>query len=525
MKQTYNNKVHIKTVTVMFLSLIFLFSCNGKQKKEQDNTVAEVETIDNVVKENHTDYANPEIAYVKNAKLYFYNIEDKAITEFTQEKDAVFNCTFHPEENKLYYTVVKNGNLWLKQADFDDDTVKISLLKNFNINEKKCITDTYSEKSNLLYYQNKIYLIHSFLWEMYAFEKLTAYDLTTKKLDENPTYYPYNLETTVFQFERENPKLKTKKEQLVYTNQGVSTILSDKIEMELVNADEFGLDNVYHQFRFSADKSKLLFGAITSFGDLADGPICIADTDGKNQQKLTEDGLASERKPTWLANQLVFIRQEKKTENEWIGQLCFTNAENNTYSVIDENVDYFTARELKPNTIAQEADDNLKPKHEDDLSIKHPKYLVYEGDLFYKSPEYIVSMADDDFYVYNKKLNKRYHFNTENIENTIELYYKGVKENYLILDDGTGNIRTLIIIDMSTGKIVKDIVYAGEIELNDELYYWREIESLPESVTPPPCDKMEGVPDEQYGYVEKCAFNFETLTIKQLNEYECRYFE
>lgn len=661
-----------------------------------------------------TDYQNPEIAYVKNDKLYFYYQENEVIKEFKEEQEPVFNCTFHSTENKLYYTIVKNGTLWLKQVDFrDDGTANVSSLGNFNISKNKCISETTNEKSKLLYHQNKVYLIHDFIWDMYSFGKVTAYDLTSNKVKLSK-FSPHQIEKKAFQFKTKNPALSTKNQQLFYTQQGVITSLSDNIDFNVSKSEESNLEFV--SFSFSADKTKLLFGVVEGFGDLPHGPFCVADTDGKNQQKLIKDGLPSEYKPLWIGNQLVFIRSKKKTEDEYIEQICITNAKDNAYSVIDENIDYFTVKSSPSATAQKEklefvvknlekatfqpvregwqhdygiseggllnkyeyihsllgyeqlqaildypiflsgphtkSDLNLNaeysfghynPKFVSELRndineiisnktfVKYTKPIIEKYDIpaflkkyktvydiiknnvedfneiktkylndienntwgrnsyrsvlpdiirtepywnwgetsyhfwvrrdidntkeiwigiindilnaygysnkskpvkFYNNIKYTVtgSKREDErgynFHVYNKKTSEQYDFNLENIKHTIQLFYGGVVNDYLVIDEGTGSIRNLIIVDMSNGKIVKQNIMAEYYELKGhKIHYWRQIDVLPESVSPPPCNKEEGVPDEQYGYIEKFVFNFKTLEVEKLNEYECVYFQ
>lgn len=663
-----------------------------------------------------TDYENPEIAYVKNDKIYFYYLENKKIKEFKEEKEPVFNCAFHPEENKLYYTVIRNNSLWLKEADFSKNTVEIVSLTNFNLSQSECISEMSDQKSNLFYYRDKIYLIHDFSWDVYYFKGAKCYSVASKKI-EKTEYIAADIHDLVHQLKYSHPELKTKNEQLLYTHEGVTTNLSDKIDINVNLSDDLGLDFMYYQFKFSDDKSKLLFAAMESFGDLPHGPFCVADTDGKNQQELIEDGVSFQCKPIWIGNQLIFIRYNEVAEYKHVKQFCITNAKDNSYKVIDENVDYFTVKSLPPETeqkkklefVAKNIEKaTFKPvrvgwqhdygfdkggllnKYEyvrsllsygqlqaildypiflsgphtkdalnlnDEFSFGHynPKFVselredineiiskksfvkytkpimekydiptllkgyktIYDiaknnpeefneiktkymngikektwqegsyrsvlpdtiksedywnwgetsyhfwirrdidntkeiwigiiNDIlktygystdsnsteFFNNEKYTVigSEREDglgyNFHVYNKKSSKQYDFKLENIKNTIQLFYAAVVNDYLVLDDGTSNIRNLIIIDMYNGKIVQqDIVYVGAYELKDhKIFYWRQIDVLPKSVSPPTCYIADGTAEEQYGYVEKCALNVETLAVEQLNEYECVYFQ
>lgn len=128
-----------------------------------------------------------------------------------------------------------------------------------------------------------------------------------------------------------------------------------------------------------------------------------------------------------------------------------------------------------------------------------------------------------DIHLYNNKTRKKTDYTSRDF-NAIQIFYQGVLKNYLLIDDGTGSMRYLHIIDMNTGESMLSFSYCSEIEIKeDKIFYDRKIETLPQGVPSPKCPA--NIPPESLGYVEKCYFDANIGEIVAMGEYKCRYFE
>ncbi len=154
---------------------------------------------------------------------------------------------------------------------------------------------------------------------------------------------------------------------------------------------------------------------------------------------------------------------------------------------------------------------------------------LYTGKRFEVSGQEKFDMMGYVFRIKDKQSKKSFDYKgTE----TDYLYFLGVYRNYLLLDEGTGNIRGLVIVDMNTGRTVfkeNGLVSSGDEDKDglhgDKFYYWQQVDKLPEGQTPPKCDFVEGVPKTMYHSVGKWVFDFNTLKAKAVQEYRCQYFQ
>ena len=60
------------------------------------------------------------LAYLINGELFFHSFDDNQKVKFTEEPEAIFNFTFDPEGNIMYYSVERDSMLWLKSAHIRD---------------------------------------------------------------------------------------------------------------------------------------------------------------------------------------------------------------------------------------------------------------------------------------------------------------------------------------------------------------------------------------------------------------------
>ncbi|UOB19079.1 hypothetical protein [Abyssalbus ytuae] len=100
-----------------------------------------------------------------------------------------------------------------------------------------------------------------------------------------------------------------------------------------------------------------------------------------------------------------------------------------------------------------------------------------------------------------------------------------VKEQYVILDEGTGASRNILLYDTKSKKTVLNDSYYGELQLiKNELIYFDEV-FLNNALEKPECpEEVLEFPDN-IGYAEKHIFNFDTLTVSETGTYICIFVE
>ncbi len=333
---------------LVFVAMLF-FACNDSdsvntEKKEVSKETAsentEKETVSDEVVESGVK-AGTEIAYVKGAKLYFYYPESSETKQLEAEPDSVFTCVFNKDEDIIYYTVVRDGILWLREARHqNDNTMELKDLCNFNVKKDDCLSETYGEPSLLLFTENKeVVLQYGYEWGYFGFTKALFLSTTTEnaELQEKEADYYLDLKFLGFEYYDKDFPHKVKNNCLIYEGKNLSNDLN-------LEPDEGEIE--FFEFKFSKDKSKLMFAALLGMGDLAHGPFCIANIDGTNQKIIMEDGVSSALRPYWYGNQAVFIRDIVEGSNDNASELSITNADDNSISAIEKEVDYFTVRVL-----------------------------------------------------------------------------------------------------------------------------------------------------------------------------------
>ncbi len=299
-------------IQTVFLTtmLCFLTACNPAKSKQTDASG------DSQIIETHQ-YAGFEnahiVAYQKDGQVYFYNVEADDRVPFTEETEKVFNLKFDPDGRTMYYTVVRDGMLWLRKAVFSDAGVEIKDLLNLNIPSDKCITETNGDNSLLEYQNGKLLIRSDFSWDGYSFGTYHIYTIADNSLTTTSDFEEVEKRFGKL-YQEADDRFVTENEHLFYLRNGNRICLTDQLNLKAMGEDYGATEVDYFKQTVSPDGSKVAFVAINSFGDLAHGPLCIADADGKNQQRVGEDGAAQYLPSQWAGNQLVFANDE---ENEY----------------------------------------------------------------------------------------------------------------------------------------------------------------------------------------------------------------
>ena len=326
----------IKKAFYFLVVLVMLSACtesNSKDaNKEAQTTYAAAQQVSGVA---YTEYP---LAYLVDGELFFYSLADGKKVKFTEEASAIFNFTFDTEGTTLYYNVERDNTLWLKSADISTTDLTPQWLVDWQLQKDECITETYDETSPLLYHQGKLLMQHGFNWDTYYFSSAAIHSIGTQNISrEGLDYDLIQTYSGALTFDKTYQYFKTIKQQLYYTGNNAKVCLTDKLDFVAQKTEGDEVDEIeFTGFKLSPDKTKILFGAAVSWGDLGHGPYNIANADGSQQMMLKETDIASNKQPVWLKNnRVVFIDNENN--------LFIANNDENTIEKVAENVSSYVA--------------------------------------------------------------------------------------------------------------------------------------------------------------------------------------
>lgn len=333
----------MKKTIYLFTLLLAFISCNsGSKKTEQSN-----ESIDTVAEKTVEQesaliaYSDCSLAYLKDGKLYFYNVEQDKKVVFTEEPDTIRNFVFDEAGATLYYGVEKDNMLWLKSVNINQEELNPEWLISWNLKREDYYAQTSGESSPLyLYKGNNIVIRHNFSWHTYDFKLMSFYSITNKKITQKKLDYAIIQELSNAKSENKvKQNFKTINKQLYYTKGGKKVCLTDQLQLEKLRNEEtkdYWVETEYHFFIQSEDETKVAFGCILEFGDLPHGVFCIANTDGSNQMLLESTDVAYNNTKTWIGNQFVFIDAERN--------LLIADNDKGSIVKIEENVSDFKVK-------------------------------------------------------------------------------------------------------------------------------------------------------------------------------------
>ncbi|MBB6276248.1 PD40 domain-containing protein [Porphyromonas circumdentaria] len=302
-----------------------LMACGSGGNSKGNTEKKEVETYKST---KYAGFTSSHVIAMQDSLLFLYNVEEDTTLPFhMREKDEIFNFKFDPDGRTMYYTVVREGTLWLRKATFSDEGGTLEDLVNLNIPKEKCVSYLLDDRSPLEYKDGKLLLSSDFSWDTYDFSTYTIYNIadnslmTTRDRSKMEELFEVSYEPLGASFEVEE-------EQLIYKKNNQRYSLTDKLDLRLNNKYSSDENIEYFEATFSPDGSKIAFVAIAEWGDLGVGPLCIADADGKNQRILSEDATPYLIKLQWIGNSLFFIDADEDPESESGTALYSTDPDN-----------------------------------------------------------------------------------------------------------------------------------------------------------------------------------------------------
>ncbi|MDD3435432.1 MAG: hypothetical protein PHY76_03040 [Patescibacteria group bacterium] len=330
---------------IYLLSIFALFSaCNsgnkesGNNEHQTDYTIATESIVEN---NTDIDYTDCHLVYLIDGELIFHNVDENQKMKFTEEPDTIFNFTFNTYGETMYYSVLRDSDLWLKSVDIGQSDITPQWLTNWGLTKKDCTTETYSEVSPLFYYKGDLIIQHNFNWEFYGFESMAIYSIAKNSIAQKG--YNYELiqkASGELSSDKSEQYFKEADQQLYYTRNNADVCLSDQLDFKALRgkeSEDYWVETAFTSYTLSPDETKILYGVMIEMGDLGHGPYCIANADGSNQMILTQTDIASNKSAIWLKNNnIVFTDYEDN--------LFVADNDKNSIQQIAENVSLYVGR-------------------------------------------------------------------------------------------------------------------------------------------------------------------------------------
>lgn len=286
-------------------------------------------------------YTDCSLAYLIDGELYFHNFEENTKTKFAEESEPILNFVFDEEGKTLYYSVERDGTLWLKSANISKSEIIPEWVISWQLIKEKAFSN--KEMSPLYYNKGKVIIQHGFHSPSQHYDKMSVYTISDNNI--NHTELDYKLIASsfgAFTTEQNEEYFETIDENAYYIYDNAKVCLTDKMvfytEDEKNEGDSYASeDSYYYGFRFSPDSTKVLFVAQILEQKWRYGPYCIANIDGSNQMVLEQSDCFVGALPVWLKNNsVVFMDHE--------GSIYEANNDENSIEKIAVNVFDFKSR-------------------------------------------------------------------------------------------------------------------------------------------------------------------------------------
>ena len=323
----------MKKILYLLTLLTLLSACNNKTSSNNNQTDAVYA------------YTDCPLAYLIDEELYFHNFETNEKVKFTEETEPILNFVFDKEGKTLYYSVERNGTLWLKSANISKSEITPEWLISWNLNKENDMGFMHVGMSPLYYYEEKIIVMHGYSDDSPYYNRMTFYYINERETAEMDMDIGFIRSTyDMLSWEESDKYFEQKDNQLNYIANNKTVNLTDKIDFKAIeekNRDDFEISDTrsYSYYIFSPDRSKVAFGVEMLEGsEWVVGPFCLANIDGSKQMALVESDFTVDSNPIWLNNNEFVFRSFE-------GKLYIANNNENSIEMIAEGVWDFKSRE------------------------------------------------------------------------------------------------------------------------------------------------------------------------------------
>ena len=291
-------------------------------------------------------YTDCSLAYLIDGELYFHNFEENTKTKFAEESEPILNFVFDEEGKVLYYSIERDGTLWLKSANISKSEIIPEWVISWQLIKEKAFSN--KEMSPLYYNEGKVIIQHGFHSASQHYDKMSMYTVSDNTINHSELDYTLIPSSFgAFTTEKNEEYFETIDEDAYYISDNAKICLTDRMDFyteEEKNEDDSyaSEDSYYYGFTFSPDSSKVLFVAQILEHKWVYGPYCMANIDGSNQMILEPSDRFVEALPVWVNNNsVIFMDQESN--------LYVANNDENSIEMIAENVSDFKTRYVTKN--------------------------------------------------------------------------------------------------------------------------------------------------------------------------------
>ena len=309
----------MKTILTRVFSVMVMcafFACSAGKNKENNQEKDSLEV--GAPSYNYTNFTSSNVIAYQDSLLFFYNVdEDMTIPFHLLEPDEIFNFVFDPDGKTLYYIVLRDGILWLRQATFGGEEPQLEDLVNLYVTESPSIGEPDMNRSCLVYKDGELFFYSGFGWGSFFYNTRHIYTIESRKLQMETVDW-YNDFSFPDPAKEQQPQMvslfSTKSDQLYYRNGGQLVCVTDQLNL-WEKCDRESIE--YIQCSISPDHSKVAFLALlTLYGHMLHGPLCISNADGSQQESLTELSVEDGQPPLWIGNRLFFIDVDDELTSE-----------------------------------------------------------------------------------------------------------------------------------------------------------------------------------------------------------------
>ncbi len=302
----------------LFLSIAIVCAMVGCDQKPStqvsDNDEKQME-------QNDEKQSSPDLGFVENGQLKFYDIQKDETEVYTQETDSVVNAVCSTD-GKVYYNVISDNHLLLKCLDIKADNSMPESLADWGL-------DLTATKENFALYgdmylnndQTQIALEVDIMWFAGPCYNLAIYDCASKTISKTILYqFNEEVETMDFFDDENNFKVYAPEanfdigrfedsDGFYYLNNGQKICLNDQLK-DMEDMGDFEVEFDHDPIALDPSGKRLLFATDVYLGDGLLGFFAVSSLDGKTQIALPNSDVMEDR-PQWLSNgSLVYIGYE-----------------------------------------------------------------------------------------------------------------------------------------------------------------------------------------------------------------------
>lgn len=334
-----------KAYLFLFIALIFgMTGCDPKPTKQVGDNG------ENQMEQNDEKQSTPNLGFVEDGLLKFYEVKSGKTEVFTQETDSVVDavCTTN---DIVYYNVIANNRLILKSLNMNISNAKPETLADWGLDltakEESAFYpygDMYLNKD-----QNQIGLEVDIMWFAGPCYNLAVYDCPSKTISKT-VLYQFNEEQGMVDFFDEDNNFKVyapeanfdfgrfeDSDGFYYLNDGQRICLNDQLK-DMEDMGDFEVEYDHDPIELDPSGKRLLFATSTYLGDGLLGLFAVSSLDGKSQVVLPNSDVMEDR-PQWLNDgSLVFLSYDGDIAN-----VVLMDANGNSRSIAHSNK-YFVLR-------------------------------------------------------------------------------------------------------------------------------------------------------------------------------------